>query len=156
MLGRGEQGIPLMTDRLSDLGAHVGPLSLTMLADACRLAGQLEVGLAHLTEAERQAEATHVRWCQSETLRTRGVLLALTGDCVGAEASFRDAISVAQRQSAKFFELRATLDLARQWNDQGKSDAARELLAPVYGWFTEGFDTLDLKEAKALLDSLAA
>jgi predicted ATPase len=62
--------------------------------------------------------------------------------------------SVAQRQSAKFFELRAALDLARHWNDHGKSDAARELLAPVYGWFTEGFDTLDLKEAKALFDEL--
>jgi predicted ATPase len=156
VLGRGEQGVSLLTDGLSDLGTTIfGPLVLTMLADASRIVGQPGVGLAHLTEAERQAEATHVRWCQSEILRMRGVLLTLTGDRVAAEASFRDAITVAQQQSAKFFELRAALDLARHWHAQGKHDEARDLLAPIYGWFTEGFDTLDLKEAKALLDGLA-
>ena len=156
VLGRGEQGVSLLTDGLSDLGTTIfGPLVLTMLADASRIVGQPGVGLAHLTEAERQAEATHVRWCQSEILRMRGVLLTLTGDRVAAEASFRDAIAVAQQQSAKFFELRAALDLARHWHAQGKHDEARDLLAPIYGWFTEGFDTLDLKEAKALLDGLA-
>jgi len=155
-LGRGEQGISLLTDGLSDLGTTIfGPLVLTMLADACRIVGQPGVGLAHLTEAERQAEATHARWCQSEIVRTRGVLLTLTGDCVAAEASFRDAIAVAQRQSAKFFELRAALDLARYWRAQGKYDEARDLLAPIYGWFTEGFDMRDLKEANALLEGLA-
>jgi predicted ATPase len=82
-------------------------------------------------------------------------LLTLTGDCVAAEASFRDAIAVAQRQSAKFFELRAALDLARYWRAQGKYDEARDLLAPIYGWFTEGFDMRDLKEANALLEGLA-
>jgi predicted ATPase len=85
----------------------------------------------------------------------RGILLTLTGDRLGAEASFRDAIALAQQQSAKFFELRAALDLARHWRAQGKHDDAQDLLAPIYGWFTEGFDTLDLKEAKALLDGLA-
>ena len=156
VLGRGEQGVSLLTDGLSDLGTTIfGPLVLTMLADASRIVGQPGVGLAHLTEAERQAEATHVRWCQSEILRMRGVLLTLTGDRVAAEASFRDAIAVAQQQSAKFFELRAALDLARHWHAQGKHNEARDLLAPIYGWFTEGFDTLDLKEAKALLDGLA-
>jgi predicted ATPase len=78
------------------------------------------------------------------------------GDCVAAESSFRDAISLAQRQGAKFFELRAALDLARLRRDQGKVQQARELLAPVYRWFTEGFETRDLKEAKALLEELAA
>ena len=156
VLGSGEQGVSLLTDGLSDLGTTIfGHLVLTMLADASRIVGQPGVGLAHLTEAERQAEATHVRWCQSEILRMRGVLLTLTGDRVAAEASFRDAIAVAQQQSAKFFELRAALDLARHWDAQGKHDDARDLLAPIYGWFTEGFDTLDLKEAKALLDKLA-
>ena len=89
-------------------------------------------------------------------LRTRGALLALTGDWIAAQASFHEAIALAQRQSAKFFELRAALDLARLWRDQGKPQQTRELLAPVHGWFTEGFDTLDLKEAKALLDRLAS
>jgi predicted ATPase len=72
-----------------------------------------------------------------------------------AEASFREAISVAQHQSAKTWELRAAMSMARLWRDQGKRDEARDLLAPVYGWFTEGFDTRDLKEAKALLDELS-
>ena len=84
------------------------------------------------------------------------MLLTLIGDCVAAERSFCDAISLAQRQGAKIFELRAALDLSRLWRDQGKTQQARELLAPVYGWFTEGFDTRDLKEAKALLEELAA
>jgi predicted ATPase len=72
------------------------------------------------------------------------------------ERSYQHAIAVAKRQSAKMFELRASISLARLWRDQGKRDEARELLAPVYGWFTEGFDTRDLKEAKALLDELGA
>jgi predicted ATPase len=82
-------------------------------------------------------------------------LLTATGDRIAAESSFREAISLAQLQSAKFFELCAALDLARLWRDQGKVSEARELLAPVYGWFTEGFDTRDLKEAKALLGELS-
>jgi predicted ATPase len=73
-----------------------------------------------------------------------------------AENSYRQALSVAQRQSAKFWELRAAMSMARLWRDQGKRKEARELLAPVYGWFTEGFGTRDLKEAKALLDELIA
>jgi hypothetical protein len=73
-----------------------------------------------------------------------------------AEAYFDLALTVARQQQAKSWELRAARSMARLWRDQGKRDAARDLLAPVYGWFTEGFDTLDLKEAKALLDKLAA
>ena len=73
-----------------------------------------------------------------------------------APKTVREAIAVAQRQPAKLFELRAAMSMARLWRDQGKRDEARELLAPVYGWFTEGFDTRDLKEAKALLDELAS
>ena len=77
-------------------------------------------------------------------------------DFASTEDSFREAIAVAQRQSAKLFELRAAMSMARLRRDQGKREQVRELLAPVYGWFTEGFDTRDLKEAKALLDELAA
>jgi predicted ATPase len=90
-----------------------------------------------------------------KALRLRGDLLLLTDDRGGAEASFTDAIAVARRQAARLFELRATTSLARLWRDQDKCAEARDLLAPVYGWFTEGFDTLDLREAKALLDELA-
>ena len=77
-------------------------------------------------------------------------------DAAKAEAYFERALSVARKQQAKSWELRAAMSMARLWRDQGKRDEARELLAPVYGWFTEGFDTLDLKEAKALLDELAS
>jgi predicted ATPase len=73
-----------------------------------------------------------------------------------AEASFREAITVARRQSAKLFELRSAMSMARLWRDRGKRYEARELLAPVYGWFTEGFDTLYLKEAKTILDELSS
>ena len=126
-----------------------------MFADAFRILGQADVGLTHLMDAERQAKATRVRCCQCETFRLKGVLLTLMGDRVAAESSFRDAISLAQEQGAKSFELRAALDLSRLWRDQGKVQQARELLAPVYGWFTEGFDTRDLKQAKALLEALS-
>ena len=85
----------------------------------------------------------------------RGDLFQIIGDLAGAGRSYQQAIAVAKRQSAKMFELRASTSLARLWRDQGKRDRARDLLAPVYGWFTEGFDTRDLKEAKALLDELA-
>ena len=157
MLGQGDQGIAQMSEGVSNLRATCfGPLVVTMFADAFRILRQPGAGLAHLVEAERQAEATRVRWCQCETFRLRGALLTQMGDRVAAEDSFHDAISLAQGQTAKFFELRAALDLARLWRDQGKVQQARELLAPVYGWFTEGFDTLDLKEAKALLAELAS
>jgi predicted ATPase len=88
--------------------------------------------------------------------RIRGTLLLSIHDQAAAEDSFHKALAVAQRQNAKFWELCAAKSMARLWRDQGKRAEARELLAPVYGWFTEGFDTLDLKEAKALLDELNA
>ena len=86
--------------------------------------------------------------------RVRGELLRAGDDIAGAERSFSQAIGIAQQQSAKFWELRAAISLARLWREQGRRDAARDLLAPTYGWFAEGFDTPVLKEAKALLDGL--
>ena len=86
----------------------------------------------------------------------RGELLSATGDPDAAEANYLQALAIAKRQSAKFWELRAATTLARLWRDQGKRQQARDLLAPVYGWFTEGFETLDLKEAKTLLEQLSA
>jgi predicted ATPase len=84
----------------------------------------------------------------------RGLLLTLMGDRIAGENSLREAISVAQQQGARFFELRAVMDLARHWIDHGKEGDVRDLLAPVYGCFTEGFDSRDLKEAESLLDTL--
>ena len=90
--------------------------------------------------------------------RTAGeiALLSTEHDAAKAEADFQRALEVARKQQAKSWELRAAISMARLWYDQGKQDEARDLLAPVYGWFTEGFDARDLKEAKALLDALAS
>ena len=103
-------------------------------------------------------EATEERWCEAEVHRIAGeiALMSPEPDVAKAEAYFDRALTVARQQQAKSWELRAAMSLARLWRDQGKRDEARELLAPVYGWFTEGFDTLDLKEAKALLGELAS
>jgi len=156
--GQPAQGIPLLTAGLEHQRALEStlymPHGLAMLADAYRIGGAPEIGLAQISEAERLAEATEVKWVLAETLRLRGDLLAQTGDRMAAEASYRDGIALAQRQDAKLFELRAATSLARLWREQGQPAAARDLLAPVYGWFTEGFDAPDLKEAKALLDQL--
>ena len=158
--GQPAQGIPLLTAGLE----HQRPLEstlyiphgLTMLADAYRIGGAPEVGLAQIFEAERLAEATQVKWVLAEILRLRGDLLAQTGDRTGAEASYRDGIALAQRQDGKLFELRAATSLAGLWREQGRRAEARQLFAPIYGWFTEGFNTADLKDAKALLESFGA
>jgi predicted ATPase len=102
------------------------------------------------------AEETEARWFQAETLRLTGDVLLATGDAAAAEASYREGIAIAQQQSAKLWELRAATSLARLWRDRGKCTEARDLLAPIYGWFTEGFATPVLQEAKALLEELAA
>ena len=160
VLGRPQEGIAQVQQGVSiwrSSGAEVGvPFMLTLLADAYGRAGQPEEGLKQLIEAERSMEIRNERVYETELHRIRGKLLISVRDFAGAEESFREAIAVAQRQCAKLFELRAAMSMARLWRDQGKRDAARDLLAPVYGWFTEGFDTLDLKEAKALLDELRA
>jgi predicted ATPase len=98
------------------------------------------------------------KWCDAEVNRIAGevALKSPERDAAKAEGYFQRALIVARQQQAKSWELRAAMSLARLWRDQGKVRQARELLAPVYGWFTEGFDTRDLKEAKALLEELAA
>jgi predicted ATPase len=103
-------------------------------------------------------ERTKETWFEADVYRIAGevVLKSPQPDVARAEAFFERALSVARVQQAKSWELRAAMSLARLWRDQGKVREARELLAPVYGWFTEGFDTRDLKEAKALLEDLAA
>jgi predicted ATPase len=108
-------------------------------------------------QAMTAAETTRERWFEADIHRIAGeiALLSPQPDAVKAEAYFERALAVARQQQAKSWELRAAMSRARLWRDQGKSQQARELLAPVYGWFTEGFDTRDLKEAKALLEELA-
>jgi predicted ATPase len=130
------------------------PFFLTTLAEAYGMA-QPEEGLAVLAEAAELVETTQERWSEAELHRRRGALFQSISKFAAAEASYYQALAVARRQSAKFWELRAATSLARLWRDRGKREEARELLAPVYGWFTEGFDTRDLKDAKALLDELA-
>ena len=103
-------------------------------------------------------ETTNEKWCDAEVNRVAGEIALQLPEPNAAEAQsyFKRALAVARQQQAKSWELRAAMSLARLWRDQGKTVEARELLAPVYGWFTEGFDTLDLKEAKALLEGLGA
>ena len=129
---------------------------LMWLAEAYSKAQQTEDSLDQLAEAAKVIEATQECWVEAELHRQRGKLLVSLHQHDAAEDNYRRALSIARRQDAKFWELRTAMRMARLWRDQGKRDEARELLAPVYGWFTEGFDTLDLKEAKALLDELAA
>ena len=111
-----------------------------------------------ICEAIEAVGRTNERWCEAEVLRVAGEI-AVRGpvkDSGGAQKHFERSLTVARQQQAKSWELRAAMSLARLWRDQGKMLQARELLAPVYGWFTEGFDTRDLKEAKALLEELGA
>src|SRR5262249_31726393 len=119
--------------------------------------GQAEEGLRVLAEALALVNAGGERRQEAELYRLQGVLLlALSADnTMEAEACLRQALAVARHQQAKAWELRAGMSLAPLWQRQGKRAAARELLAPIYGWFTEGFDTADLQEAKALLEALA-
>ena len=102
-------------------------------------------------------DTTGERWYEPELYRLKGELLLQqsSDNQVKAEASFHHALAIARNQQAKSFELRAAISLARLWQSQGKCTEAYELLAPIYGWFTEGFDTADLQEAKALLEALA-
>jgi predicted ATPase len=130
------------------------PFFLTLLAEAEGRAKERGQGLGHLAEAERVMAESEERWAEVELHRVRGELLRAGHDPAAAERSFSQAIGIAQQQSAKFWELRAAISLARLWREQGKRDAARDLLAPTYGWFTEGSDTPVLKEAKTLLDEL--
>jgi predicted ATPase len=133
------------------------PFDLALLAEALAFAGKIEQALAALDEALAEAAASGERGWDAEIHRLCG---ELTGrlpypDPAKAEESFRTALAIAREQGTRDYELRAATSLARLWREQGRQGEARELLAPVYGSFTEGFDTADLKEAKALLDELA-
>jgi predicted ATPase len=132
------------------------PLYLPHLARAHAELGQFEEAWRCIGEAMTAAETTKEKCCEAEIHRTAGeiALMSPAPDVAKAQAHFERAIAIARAQKAKSWELHAATSLARLWRDQGKRDKAGALLAPVYNWFTEGFDTLDLKEAKALLDEL--
>ena len=156
-LGQVQQGIAQIREALAsrqskDVHCYSSGM-LGALADALAKAGEPEAGLATLAEALNLVEEKHERYCEAELLRLRAEMLLAQGDDAGAEASFLKAIEVARSQSARSWELRAATGLARLWQKQGKGDEAREMLAGVYGWFSEGFDTPDLREARALLDA---
>jgi predicted ATPase len=133
------------------------PWWLLHLAIAHTNLGQFDDAWRSISEAMSTTEATKERWSEAEVNRVAGevVLKSPKPDAPKAEMYFERALRVARQQQAKSWELRAATSLARLWRDQGKVQQARELLAPVYGWFTEGFDTRDLKEAKVLLGELA-
>jgi predicted ATPase len=118
--------------------------------------GQTTEGLEAVTEAMATLPQSAVRWWEAELYRLRGELLLQrsVAQPEEAEACFQHALDVARRQQAKSLELRAAMSLSRLWQQQGKCQEARDLLAPIYGWFTEGFDTADLQEAKVLLEVL--
>jgi hypothetical protein len=134
------------------------PLRLSTLAKGYADLGQFDDAWRSIGEAISAMETTKESWCEAEVYRTAGeiALKSPKPDAEKAEAYFERALAVARQQEAKSWELRAAMSMARLWRDQGKPDQARDLLAPIYDWFTEGHDTLDLKEAKALLDELAS
>jgi class 3 adenylate cyclase/predicted ATPase len=134
------------------------PLHLSFLTRAYATLGQFDDAWRCIGEAMTAVETTKEKWCEAEVHRVAGeiALKSPEPDAAKAEAYFERALSVARAQEAKSWELRAATSLARLWRDQGKRDEAHDLLGPIYGWFTEGFNTLDLKQAKALLDELHA
>jgi predicted ATPase len=132
---------------------------LALLAKACWVRGQVEEGLEAVAEALALVDRTGDRWYEAELYRLKGELLSKSKYPVNDKASIpqaclQKAIELARHQQARSWELRAATSLARLWQSQGKRQEAHDLLAPVYGWFTEGFDTADLQEARALLDEL--
>jgi predicted ATPase len=175
--GQGEVGVAQIRQGLDAwraAGAEIErPHFLALLAEAYGKMGQTEEGLTVLAEALTQVEKTGERYYEAELYRLKGELTLQKSQASGAkfqvesgsgfgvqspeseaEACFQKAIEIAQRQQAKSWELRAVMSLSRLWQNQGKKDEARQLLAEIYGWFTEGFDTKDLQEAKALLQEL--
>ena len=128
---------------------------IALLAKAFEIAGQIEEAQTQLSDALQIAETTGERWLTAELYRHQGQLLLRQGHMEAADELYRNALGIAREQEAKLWELRAAVSLARLRRDQGRRVEGRGLLAPVYGWFTEGFNTPDLKDAKALLDELS-
>jgi predicted ATPase len=164
LTGKPAEAIQVLTPGLADAAQRSTGTTLNQafnflcLAHAHAELGQFDEAWRCIGEAITTMEKTKEKWCEAEVYRTAGevALKSSEPDAAKAETYFERALTVARDQQAKSWELRAAMSMARLWRDQGKRDEARNLLAPVYGWFTEGFDTLDLKEAKVLLDELAS
>jgi predicted ATPase len=160
MQGQGEEGLVQVRQGIAALRATGAalwvPYFCTVLADVSAHLGHPEDGLQALVEAHTLVEQQEECWWEAEISRLQGVLLLrqTMTQHEEAEAWLQRALDVARRQQAKSLELRAAMNLARLWQQQGKHAEAYDLLAPIYGWFTEGFDTADLQEASALLDAL--
>jgi tetratricopeptide (TPR) repeat protein len=158
--GEAEQGLPLLREALNsfrDNGeAYAQMVALFALAYGCFIARRVDEGMMVVAEALAEVEARGRRVYEAEFHRLRGEFLLLHNQSNGsaAEVCFREAIKIARRQQGKSWELRATTSLARLLRETGRHDEARALLAEIYSWFTEGFDTADLEDAKALLDGL--
>ena len=161
MQGQGEAGLTQLRQGLAAVVATgqelLRPLCLVLLAEAAGHVGQVEEGLCLLAEVLTTLEANGQGDLLAEAYRLQGEFLLRQAipDAVQAEACLQQALTIARRQQAKSWELRAATSLARLWQQQGKWAEARELLALIYGWFTEGFDTADLLDAQTLLRTLA-
>jgi predicted ATPase len=160
--GKATDAIRVLTSGIAAMratGTTLGtPLYLSNLAGAYVQTDKYDDALSCIDDAITTMQSNKERWFEAEANRIAGeiALKSREPDAAKAAAYFERALSVARKQQAKSWELRAAMSMARIWRDQGKRDEARELLSPIYGWFTEGFDTLDLKEAKALLEELVA
>jgi len=160
--GQYKAGIAQMSQALTTLRAAgavgwVDPSALSQLAEAYGQSGRVEEGLSLLAEARAAVEHTGARFWEAEVQRLTGDLLLRQAvpDEEQAETCFQQALDVARRQQARSLELRAAMSLSRLWQQHGKRAEAYALLAEIHGWFSEGFDTADLREAKALLEALA-
>jgi predicted ATPase len=153
-LAEAQQGLVAFRSAATTLNSA---FMLAVFAEVCGCAGRLDQGLEAVAEALEVIGKTGERVWEAEIYRRKGMLLVAQGAeyLTKAEAWYGEALEAARAQGVKALELRAATSLARLWRDQGKCAEARDLLAPVYGWFTEGFDTADLKDARALLDQLA-
>jgi predicted ATPase len=153
--GETEAGIAMIQDNMAlfqAAGAEFKrPLFLSLLAVLLGRQGKLEQGRALMNEGHKLMEKTEERWCQAEILRWQGELLAMQMDELAAEEAFQKALLVARNQQARMLELRAGLGLGRLWLRQGKISQIKQIITPLYGWFTEGLNTPDLQDARLLL-----
>jgi predicted ATPase len=162
LAGKAPEAVHMLTSGIAAFrstgAALFAPTQFSCLATAYAKAGQFDDARRSISDAMKAIETSKETWFEAEANRVAGeiALKSSEPDSANAETYFERALAVARRQQAKSWELRAAMSMARLWRDQGKRQQARELLAPVYGRFTEGFDTLDLREARALLDALAS
>ena len=162
LIGNAANSIPLMISTRNAYAAtganFLAPLDLAILGSTHAVLGKFDDARRYVADAMNSIETNKEKWFEAEVNRVAGeiALKSPAPHTAKAEGYFERALAVARQQQAKSWELRASMSLARLWRSQGKVREARELLAPVYGWFTEGLDTRDLKDAKALLEELAA